>query len=218
MENTSLIIDFDSTFITVETLDELAQISIGDDQDSIQSIEQITSKAMTGEVDFCDALLKRIKILSSTKNHIEQLVKKVALDKISPSFIMNRDFIDKHKKNIYIVSGGFREVITPIVTLFGILEENIFANSFIYENENIVGYCNDEIMSSKAGKVDAVRELLLSGRIIAIGDGYTDYQIKEAGEATDFIAYTESITRENVVAKADSVASSFDEVINYIYL
>ena len=57
MENTSLIIDFDSTFITVETLDELARISIGDDQDSIQSIEEITSKAMTGEVDFCDALL-----------------------------------------------------------------------------------------------------------------------------------------------------------------
>jgi len=216
VQNTSLIIDFDSTFITVETLDELAQISIGEDHDSVQLIKQITNKAMAGDIDFREALAKRIDILSPTKQHIDELIIEIASNKISPSFTMNKEFINTYKENIYIVSGGFREVINPIVSLFGISEEHIFANSFIYDNENVVGYDQDEVMSTKPGKIDAVRGLSLAGRVVAIGDGYTDYQIKEEGEASDFIAYTESVIRDSVIAKADYIASSFDDVISYI--
>ena len=120
MKDTNLIIDFDSTFVTIETLDELAQISIGDDQDSVELIKHITHKAMAGELDFCDALSRRIEVLSPVKKDIEKLIIDIESNKISPSFTMNKEFINTYRENIYIVSGGFREVINPIVSLFGI--------------------------------------------------------------------------------------------------
>ena len=216
MKDTNLIIDFDSTFVTIETLDELAQISIGDDQDSVELIKHITHKAMAGELDFCDALSRRIEVLSPVKKDIEKLIIDIESNRISPSFAMNKEFINTYRENIYIVSGGFREVINPIVSLFGISEQHVFANSFVYDNENVVGYNKNEVMSTKPGKIHAVRNLCLPGRVVAIGDGYTDFQIKESGEASDFIAYTESVFREGVVSKADYIASSFDDVISYI--
>ena len=216
VHDTYLVIDFDSTFITIETIDELARISIGDDSSSIQKIKEITNMAMSGKIDFCDALSKRIKIITSTKNHINQLVNDIISNHISPSFLENKDFIKNHSDSIYIVSGGFREVIEPVVSCFGISANHVIANSFTYQNNRIVGYKTKNIMATKLGKVDAVKGLLLDGRVIAIGDGYTDYQIKEFGLANDFIAYTESVSRTNVIANADFVASSFNEVIGYL--
>ena len=53
-----LICDMDSTIIKEESLDEIAEeAGIGDE------IKNITKKAMKGELDFKDALLKRIKLL-----------------------------------------------------------------------------------------------------------------------------------------------------------
>src|SRR3712207_8128282 len=53
--------------------------------------------------------------------------------------------------------------------------------------------------------------LFRSGEIYVIGDGYTDYKLKELGLVKKFIAFTENIERDIVVAKADQVVSSFDE-------
>ena len=48
-----------------------------------------------------------------------------------------------------------------------------------------------------------------------IGDGYTDYEIKHAGLANKFYAFTENIARENVKSKADHITPSLDE---FLYL
>ena len=63
------------------------------------------------------------------------------------------------------------------------------------------------------GKVKAVDSLHLQGDITVIGDGYTDYQIKEAGKASTFYAFTENISRPNVVALAQKSVSSWNEVV-----
>ncbi len=55
-----LICDMDSTIIKEESLDEIAEeAGIGDE------IKNITKKAMRGELNFKDALLKRIKLLNN---------------------------------------------------------------------------------------------------------------------------------------------------------
>ncbi len=48
-----------------------------------------------------------------------------------------------------------------------------------------------------------------------IGDGYTDFEIKDAGLANKFYAFTENVGRENIIEKADHVAPSLDE---FLYL
>ena len=40
---------------------------------------------------------------------------------------------------------------------------------------------------------------LNSKNIIVVGDGYTDLEIKQNGEAAVFIAFTENISRDSVV-------------------
>ena len=59
--NINLLVDFDSTFVTVETIDEISRISC--EKEAIERIEEITIKAMEGKISFQEALSKRIKIM-----------------------------------------------------------------------------------------------------------------------------------------------------------
>ena len=49
-----------------------------------------------------------------------------------------------------------------------------------------------------------------------VGDGITDWEIKKLGDQVTFFAYTENVSRKNVVDKADFEANNFDEVVKYI--
>src|SRR5690606_8655657 len=46
-----------------------------------------------------------------------------------------------------------------------------------------------------------------------IGDGYSDYVMREAGIADKFFAYTENVHREKAVSKADHVVPNLDEFL-----
>ena len=216
---TYLIIDFDSTIITAETLEELAKISLNDDPKKdikIHQISSITEKAMNGEIHFMDALNERIKLLHANQSHLN-ILKKELNEKLSPSFKSIENYIQKHTTNIYVVSGGFTELIYPVVKEFGISKEHIFANVFTFDKTGLInGVDPSQFLAQKPGKIDAVKSLNLDGTVIVIGDGYTDYQIKKAGLAHHFIAYTESVSRPNVIKKGDIIATSFNEVIDFI--
>jgi D-3-phosphoglycerate dehydrogenase len=47
----------------------------------------------------------------------------------------------------------------------------------------------------------------------AIGDGYTDYELRESGLANKFFAFIENVERQKVVEKADEVVASLDEFL-----
>ena len=210
------IIDFDSTFTQVEALDELARISLKDhpDRESIyQQIEDLTNLAMEGKLSFADSLEGRIKLLKANREHLNQLVK-ILRKKVSPSFSRNSKFFKNHQDEVLIVSGGFKGFITPVVTEYHIKKENIYANTFEFdENDNIIGYDRTNPLSQEGGKVKLLKELNLQGEIFGIGDGYSDFQLKESGMIKKFFAFTENIERKSVVEKADHVTPSFDEFL-----
>ena len=210
------IIDFDSTFTQVEALDELARISLKDhpDRESIyQQIEDLTNLAMEGKLSFADSLEGRIKLLKANRNHLTQLVK-ILRKKVSPSFSRNSKFFKNHADEVLIVSGGFKGFITPVVTEYHIKKENIYANTFEFDaQDNIIGYDRTNPLSQEGGKVKLLKELNLPGDIFGIGDGYSDFQLKESGMIKKFFAFTENIERKSVVEKADYVTPSFDEFL-----
>ena len=216
MQNTFYIIDFDSTFTKVEGLDELAAISLSGQKDKDQVVAQIkemTDRGMAGELSFQDSLKNRIKLLRANKEHLPLLVSHLAT-KISDSFVRNKQFISEYSEQIYIVSSGFKEFIVPIVTSMGVKESHVFANTFEYdEGGNIIGYDESNVLSSNKGKVKLLRELNLPGDIHVIGDGYTDYELRESGLANKFFAFTENVERQRVIDKADHVTSSLDEFL-----
>lgn len=210
------IIDFDSTFTQVEALDELARISLKDNpkKDAVyQKIEDFTNKAMNGTMSFSESLAARVKLLEADKTHLKKLVTHLK-KKVSRSFSRNAPFFKKHADDVLIVSGGFKEFITPVVKKFHIKKENIYANTFVFDAAGkIIGYDDQNPLSKEGGKVILIRDLNLQGDLYGIGDGYSDFQLRESGLIKKFFAYTENISRKSVTAKADHVTPSFDEFL-----
>lgn len=210
------VIDFDSTFTKVEGLDELAGVALGNspNRDQItQEISNITNQGMDGSISFSESLEKRISLLKAHRSHIGQLIEKLKT-KVSDSFRRNQVFFDEYAPQVLVVSSGFKEFITPIVADFGITANNVFANTFEYDQEGyIVGYDHNNVLSKDKGKVKQLKALNLQGDVYVIGDGYTDYEIREAGLANKFYAFTENVNRDSVLDKADHIAPTLEEFL-----
>ncbi len=209
------VIDFDSTFTQVEALDVLCDITCTGETkaEKLKEIAEITDLAMNGDLSFRESLERRLELLNAKKKHLPQLVERLS-QQVSKSFIRNREFLNQNNEHIYIISNGFKEFICPIVKPFGIKEENVFANTFLFDkDENIVGFDQNNILSQSKGKPALLEELKLDGEVFVIGDGYNDYEIRKEGKAQRFYAFTENVERKNVVENADHVAPSLDEIL-----
>jgi len=212
------VIDFDSTFTQVEALDVLGEISLAnnpDKQKKLQELKDLTDLAMGGKLAFRESLEKRLAILEANKSAIPELIERLQ-QKVSVSFVRNEAFFQEYKDSIYIISNGFKEVIVPIVKQLGVKPENVYANTFVFDGQgDITGFDQENVLSSSNGKVELLKMMDLKGDVYVIGDGYNDYEIKAAGLANKFYAFTENIERDNVLDKADHITPSLDE---FLYL
>ena len=216
-KNINLLIDFDSTIIKDESLELLSQISLKNSKNEtklINDIINITNDAMNGKIAFSDALIERILLLKAKKEHLKEVIA-IAKSNITDSFIQNRNFFKENALNCYIISGGFVEIIYPILKPFNIPKKNIFANKFLYDkNDNILSIDKNNPLSQNLGKVKVAKKI--SGKKIIIGDGYTDYEVKKFGGADKFIQFSENINRISLNPYADYIAYNFDTVKKYI--
>lgn len=212
----NFIIDFDSTFTKVEALDLLGEIALANHPDKekvLNQIKEITNKGMEGTLNLRDSIEERLNILSPHKDHLNELITRLK-KQVSKSFERNREFFNKYRNHIYIVSNGFKEFIVPIVSEYGIKPDHVLANEFTYDEQgNITGFDVTNALASNEGKVETIKNLDLEGDVYVIGDGYTDFEIKKAGLATKFYAFTENVSRGSVLENADHVAPSFDEFL-----
>ncbi|MEO8512480.1 MAG: phosphoglycerate dehydrogenase [Ignavibacteria bacterium] len=221
MQNKYYIIDFDSTFVKVEALDELAEIALKRSPERkavCTEIKRLTNAAMNGDITFAESLRKRVGLLKANRGHIEELVKKLS-KQVSRSIKGNSQFFRKYSSNIIIISGGFKEYIIPVVKKLGIPAENVYANTFTFDKKgNITGFDRKNLLSGNDGKVKQLRALKLKGELIGIGDGETDYELKKSRLINKFYAFTENIERLEVTKKADHIAPSFDEFLYISHL
>lgn len=217
--NIILLIDFDSTFVTVESLDILAEIVLRKRKDkdiAVEKIKKITNLGMEGKITFPQSLSRRLKLFSPEQKDLNLLIRKLKKS-ISLSIKRNKAFFKNNAENIYILSSGFAEYIIPVVKDLGIREDHVLANTFLFDEKGyFLGHDSENVLSAEKGKVKKILEKGFREKLIMIGDGYTDWEVKEAGLAEKFFAFTENVYRENVVQKADIVASSFEEVIKHI--
>ena len=211
-----LFIDFDSTFIQVETIDEIANIILNKNKSKKKLISQITNDAMSGKISFAKALDERLKILEITFEDIESVIN-ILTEKITSSFQRNKEFIKLYSKQIWIISGGFNQIINPIVKDFGINSKRVIANSFLLEKGKIIGVDKRNPLSQDRGKIKAIKKLNISSESIMIGDGYTDYEVYIENVCNQFIYFSENVLRPEVASKAKYIANSFEEVLNIVF-
>ena len=70
----NIIIDYDSTFIKVESLDELSKLSKNNNIKVENKIREITNLGMEGKISFTESLQRRIKLINSDKDDIEKTI------------------------------------------------------------------------------------------------------------------------------------------------
>ena len=209
------VIDYDSTFIQVESLDELSKTSKSYNLKNQKEIEKITNMGMDGKISFSESLERRIKLINSSREDIRSTLK-VLENRITNSFLKNKKFLKTNSDKIFIISSGFHELIDPIVLKFGIKKEHIFANNFLFKGKNIIGFDRNNPLSKSKGKVEIIKRLNLKGKVLVIGDGYTDYEIKKEGYADSFFLFTENIKRDSIVKSADYLLKSLDQLFKII--
>jgi len=210
MSDIHIILDFDSTFVTVESLDLLAERELAASSDRAritQEVQDITRLGMEGAISFSESLSHRLRLFRAHQRDVAAVAQEL-LEKISPSITREQVWIRDHADHIHIVSGGFEEMIRPVAESFGI--KQVHANRFLYDADGYIAGADDTThFAHDHGKATHLRSMNLPGIICAIGDGYTDYEMKSLGGAHYFLAYTENISRTPVIVLADRVVPDF---------
>lgn len=213
--DTTYIFDFDKTIVSVETLEVMADIALEGNKNKeaiLNKVKDITELGMRGKLSFSESLNMRFNLIPITD---EIICKTISLLKrsITPSFLKHADFFKTNRDSVYVVSGGFKEYIVPTTTLLGIDPTHIYANTLVRNDMGkVFGYDESNPLSKEGGKVKVVRSLN-KNNVVVIGDGFTDYQIKQMGAAKTFIAFTEHIVRKSVCKNADRIMPTFTGVI-----
>jgi len=212
----NFVFDFDSTLTRVEALDVLAEITLVNNpkkEEIIDKIIEITNLGIDGKISFTESLERRIKLLNAKKSDLPVLIDELR-KKVSLSIERNKEFFEDFSDDVYVISCGFKEFIDDIVKDYNIPSERVYANTFVFdENDVIVGFDADNVLSTHNGKIQCLKDLNLNGEIQVIGDGYSDYVTKEAGVADKFFAYTENVSREKTIENADHITPNFDEFL-----
>jgi D-3-phosphoglycerate dehydrogenase len=210
------VFDFDSTLTRVEALDVLAELTLNgksNKEEIIKEIQEITNLGIDGDISFTESLERRIKLLNAHKNDLPVLVNELKT-KISKSIEANKDFFRDYADDIYVISCGFKEFIDPIVKEYNIPSHRVYANTFKFDDDDkIIGFDETNVLAMHNGKIDCLKNMNLDGEVQVIGDGYSDYVMREAGIADKFFAYTENVHREKAAKNADYITPNLDEFL-----
>ncbi len=164
-----LLCDVDSTLIEQEVIDLLAMRS-----GRGQEVVTITNAAMRGEIDFSEALIERVKLLSGLPLSIlDEVASEI---KLSPGALTLREHCRTHGIKFGAVTGGFNQVLQRIP----FFEELDFfrANSLGITRGTLNGEVVGAILDRRA-KANYLVEFAESHGIevsdcVAIGDGAND--------------------------------------------
>ncbi|WP_366655154.1 phosphoserine phosphatase SerB [Fodinicurvata sp. EGI_FJ10296] len=179
-----LIADMDSTIVTGETLDDLAELAgIGD------AVADITRRAMNGEIGFEGALRERVAMLKGRSTDlIEQVIERMTLTPGAEALVAT---MRSHGARCVLVSGGFTVFTGHVAELAGFDAD--FGNTLIMSHGSFSGTVGEPILGrdAKLSTLQAECEArnLDTSSAIAVGDGANDLaMIQAAGMGIAFHA------------------------------
>ncbi|MBD8639205.1 phosphoserine phosphatase SerB [Sphingomonas sp. CFBP 13733] len=173
---TLLIADMDSTMITVECIDELADYAGIKPQ-----IAEITERAMRGELDFEAALDARVALLEGlAESDIERCLSERV--RIMPGAKALVRTMRAQGAATVLVSGGFTRFAEPVAREIGF--DRAIANVLKVEHGVLTGAVEKPIVGSQT-KLTTLRAAIADGQLVegqslAVGDGANDLAMIEA--------------------------------------
>lgn len=214
-----IVFDFDSTLVSVEALDELFAASIADDpagEARVAEFRRITDQGMAGEISAEASLARRLAVLRADRRLVERVAVEIS-GRLTPSVERQLPFFRENAGRIHVLSGGFEELILPTLARIGIPAGQLQAHRFSFDPEGRLTGLDPGTAMAVGGKPAAVRAVPRDrGPVWMVGDGATDLELRALGLVDRFVAFTENRHRDPVVAGADAVAASMEELIGLL--
>lgn len=203
-----LISDMDSTMITVECIDELADYAGIKPQ-----IAAITERAMQGELDFEEALRGRVALLKGLDAAAIQQCLDERVEIMPGAEILVRTMAQRGATTI-LVSGGFTKFARPVAQAIGF--ESFHANILDEDGGFLTGELDGQIVDSsrKVAVLQSAAEAasLPLAQCIAVGDGANDIPMLErAGLGIAYHAKPKA-------AQAADVAIKYNDLTALLYI
>jgi phosphoserine phosphatase len=170
-----VLLDMDSTLIQQEVIDLIAQHA-----GKLDQVSKITEIAMAGEIDFAQALSDRVSLLAGLDQSVIELVRKeITLTNGAQKLI---ETLHKQGHKVGVVSGGFLDVIEPILKDLKI--DFYQANKLEIVNGKLTGK-TEGVVIDRVAKLKSLYEFAkIEGvelaQTVAIGDGANDLDMIEA--------------------------------------
>lgn len=201
-------LDFDSTIVKQEGIDELARLKGCSDE-----VLKITRDTMDGKIPFNKSLSERLKRINPTSYDIENLNRYnvFSLTKNVDLFIDN---LQSRGVDVYVISGGIRQLILPVTRTLRISDNNVFANTILFDEKGMYRGVEDNILTENYGKTNQIVKLINKHRydsIIMIGDGQTDLETKSVVDM--FIGYGGVVERPNIKKHCEHYITDFNVLI-----
>jgi phosphoserine phosphatase len=164
-----IVMDADSTLLQGEVIDLLAER-----RGCGHEVAAVTAAAMAGEVDFEEALRARVRLLAGMdESDLAAVGHAVALAPGARTLVRT---LKRLGYELAVVSGGFTQVIAPLVQELGI--DHLAANELVLDAGVLTGELRGPLVD-RAGKAAALARFAESAgvpmaRTIAVGDGAND--------------------------------------------
>lgn len=218
LEADAVFFDVDSTVVTTEGID-----LIGKCFGIMKEISELTHKAMNGNVKFQDAMAQRLELIAEhgmTRDTLEKCVQTEGTPKWSPGVQEVVKMFHKQGTDVYLVSGGFQNMIKPVALELHIPQNKIYANEILFDEEgNYTGFDRNAPTSASGGKPKVVKQMKKKHgykKTIMFGDGATDMDARDDGPADVFIGYGGVQVREKIKNGADWFITSFQEILEIL--
>ncbi|CAH1801987.1 unnamed protein product [Owenia fusiformis] len=202
--------DVDSTVIQNEGIDELAAfVGAGD------KVSELTKKAMGGGMTFREALSIRLKIIRPSINQLTDFINHRP-PALTPGISTLVSLLHQRGVDVYLISGGFRELIEPVAKILNIPNDNLFCNRIkFYYDGDYAGFDEHQPTSESGGKgrvINLLKSKYDYKKLVMIGDGATDMEASPPADA--FIGFGGNVQRPAVKKGAPWFIENFQELIN----
>ncbi len=169
-----LVMDMDSTLISIECIDEIAKLAgVGEE------VSNVTARAMRGEIAFNDSLIHRVACLKGVS--VDKLLQIRNGIPLMPGVQSLTQTLAENGWKMAIASGGFTYFADYLRDRLGL--DAAVSNTLGEENGTLTGEVIGDIINAQV-KADTVRALSAQWNIpntqtVALGDGANDLVMME---------------------------------------
>lgn len=207
-----IVFDCDSTLSCIEGIDELGRIL---DAETFAEVERLTNDAMDGKLPLDEVFPKRMLLISPNAQESKDIAQ-MYIDQVESTAISTLATLREQGWTLMILSGGFAPLIQPLADLLEI--EEVHAVPIYFDAQgNYASYGADYPTTRNQGKVEIINDIKQRHQpeqIIMVGDGISDLETKPVVDK--FIGFSGFIARDKVVAEADYMINSLDELLAII--